>query len=166
MQVVLYYAPITCSMVPYINLTEAGVDFEVQCLNLGKSQQLSPEYVKINPKHKVPLLVIDGRPLSENVAIHAWIVHHFPESRLQPEDTWEQCQALSMMSWFASGIHPFLTRINYPSKVSSAEGTANNVKAIAKEFLLENFAIADQTLHNRDYLFGDYTGPDAHLFGA
>ena len=151
-------------MVPYINLTEAGVDFEVRCINLAKGQQLSPEYVKINPKHKVPLLIIDGRSLSENVAIHAWIASQFPQSGLQPEDPWEQCQALSIMSWFASGIHPFLTRINNPSKVSSVVGAADSVKAIAKEFLFENFIIADQILHERDYLFGDYTGPDAHLF--
>ena len=164
MEIILYYAPVTCSMVPFINLTEADVNFEVRRINLAKGQQLSPEYMKINPKHKVPLLVIDGRPLSENVAIHAWIVRHFPQSRLQPEDSWEQCQALSMMSWYASGIHPLLTRINNPSKVCSAEGSADSVKTVARELLLENFTIANQMLHGRNYLFGDYTGPDAHLF--
>jgi len=30
---------------------------------------MSPDYLKVNPKHKVPVLVIDGAPLSENVVI-------------------------------------------------------------------------------------------------
>ncbi len=49
MDIVLYYAPVACSMVPYINLTEAGADFEVRCINLAKGEQLAPEYLKINP---------------------------------------------------------------------------------------------------------------------
>ena len=45
----------------------------MRTLNLRKEQQRSVEYLKLNPKHKVPLLVVDGKPLSENVAIQIWI---------------------------------------------------------------------------------------------
>ena len=72
MKIELYYAPIACSLVPYVTLTEAGAEFEVRPVNLGKGQQMSPEYLKINPKHKVPVLVVDGKILTENVAIHTW----------------------------------------------------------------------------------------------
>ena len=61
MDVVLYYAPNACSLVPYVTLTEAGATFEVKKLNLGKNQQNSADYLKLNPKHKVPLLIVDGR---------------------------------------------------------------------------------------------------------
>ena len=67
MEIVLYYAPDACSLVPYVTLTEANASFEVRNLNLRKDDQKSDEYLKLNPKHKVPLLVVDGRPLSENV---------------------------------------------------------------------------------------------------
>ena len=73
MEILLYYAPIACSLVPYVTLTEANVNFEVRTVNLRKEQQKSADYLKLNPKHKVPLLVVDGRPLSENVAIQIWI---------------------------------------------------------------------------------------------
>ena len=53
-----------------LNLTEAGADFEVIPVNMGKGQQNSPDYLKLNPKHKVPVLVIDGEPLTENVVIN------------------------------------------------------------------------------------------------
>ena len=61
--------PITCALAPYITLTEAGAKFEVRPLNFRRGQHTSPEYLKINPKHKVPLLIVDGRVLSESVAI-------------------------------------------------------------------------------------------------
>ena len=64
MEIVLYYAPITCALVPYITLTEANAEFEVRPLNFRKQQQRSAGYMKLTPKHKVPLLVIDGKPLT------------------------------------------------------------------------------------------------------
>ena len=82
MQLILYYAPNACSLVPYVTLTEAGAPFEVQPLNFRKSQHMTPEYVRLNPKHKV--LVIDGAPLTENVAIQIWIARHFPAAKLLP----------------------------------------------------------------------------------
>ena len=45
MEIVLYYAPITCALAPYITLTEAGAKFEVRPLNFRKGQQNSPEYL-------------------------------------------------------------------------------------------------------------------------
>src|SRR4051812_30456164 len=106
MNLVLYYAPNACSLVPYVTLTEAGASFEVKKLNLGKDQQKSPDYLKLNPKHKVPLLIVDGRTLTENVAIQLWIARAFPGARLMPSDPWQELQAVSILAWCASGIHP------------------------------------------------------------
>ena len=54
MKIALYYAPNTCALAPYVTLTEAGANFEVRALNYRKRENFSPEYLKINPKHKVP----------------------------------------------------------------------------------------------------------------
>ena len=88
MQLILYYAPNACSLVPYVTLTEAGAPFEVQPLNFRKSQHMTPEYLRLNPKHKVPVLVIDGAPLTENVAIQIWIARHFPAAKLLGESSY------------------------------------------------------------------------------
>jgi glutathione S-transferase len=61
-----------------VTLTEAGADFEVRNINLRKGQQSSPDYLKLNPKHKVPVLMVDGQVLTENVAIQLWIARNFP----------------------------------------------------------------------------------------
>ena len=52
MQLILYYAPNACSLVPYVTLTEAGAAFEVHPLDFRKSQHMTPEYLRLNPEHK------------------------------------------------------------------------------------------------------------------
>jgi glutathione S-transferase len=164
MNIVLYYAPITCALAPYIALTEAGADFEVRPLNLRKDQQHSVEYLKLNPKHKVPVLVVDGNVLTESAAIQTWIARTFPQAKLLPNDPWQELKALSLMSWCSSGIHPFLARINSPPKVCDLANTADSVRRLAQAQLAENFQIADDLLAGREFFFDHFTAPDAHFF--
>ncbi len=164
MKIVLYYAPHTCALAPYITLTEAGADFSVETVNLRTKQQFTPAYLKVNPKHKVPALAVDGRILTENVAIHPWVARQFPEAKLFPTDPWDELQALSLHSWVSGGIHPYLARVNNPAKVCDAPGSEASVVANASEAIYDNFGIADEMLAGRDYFFGDFTTPDAHFF--
>jgi glutathione S-transferase len=164
MDIVLYYAPVTCALAPYVTLTEAGANFEVRTLNFRKNQQNSPEYLKINPKHKVPLLIVDGKVLSESIAIQTWIARTFPQAGLLPTEPWQELQAMSIMSWCSGGIHPFLTRINSPPKVCDVPGTEDSVKRLATANLMELFKVADDMLAGRDYFFDRFTAPDVHFF--
>ncbi len=164
MNIKLYYAPITCALAPYVTLTEAGAEFEVEALDFKKEQHKSPEYLAINPKHKVPLLIVDGRKLTENVAIHQWVARTFPEAQILPEDPWLELQAVSMLSWCSGGIHPFLSRINAPSRVCQLREAADDIRRAAAEAIYENFEIADRLLDGRDHFFDHFTAPDAHFF--
>jgi len=164
MEISLYYAPTTCALAPYITLTEAGAEFEVRPLNFRKGQQTSPDYLKINPKHKVPVLIVDGRILSESVAIQTWIARTFPQAKLLPTDSWLELQAISLMSWCSAGIHPFLSRINSPSRVCDVPGTEASVRKIAAANLVELLTIADDLLAGRQFFFDHFTAPDAHFF--
>ena len=164
MEIVLYYAPIACSLVPYVTLTEANAGFEIRTINLRKEQQKSADYLKLNPKHKVPLLVVDGKALSENVAIQIWIARNFPKAKLLPIDPWQELQAISTLSWCSSGIHPYLARINSPSKVCDVPDTGESVRKMAVGPLFENYKIADSMLAGREYFFDHFTAADAHFF--
>ena len=164
MEILLYYAPIACSLVPYVTLTEANANFEVRTINLRKEQQKSADYLKLNPKHKVPLLVVDGKTLSENVAIQIWIARNFPKAKLLPADSWQELQAISILSWCSSGIHPYLARINSPSKVCDLPDTGESVRKMAVGPLFENYKIADGMLAEREYFFDHFTAADAHFF--
>jgi glutathione S-transferase len=164
MQLILYYAPNACSLVPYVTLTEAGAPFEVRPLNFRKSQHMAPEYFQLNPKHKVPLLVIDGQRLTENVAIQIWIARNFPTAKLLPTDPMQELQAISLLAWCASGIHPFLSRINSPARVCDVPGAEESVRRLAAQQLLENYKIAEDMLAGRDWFFEHFTAVDAHFF--
>ena len=164
MKIILYYAPNTCALAPYVTLTEAGADFEVRPLDFRKRQHFSPEYLKINPKHKVPAFVVDGKILTENVAIHQWVHRTFPDAKILPADPWDELKAVSLLAWCSSGIHPYLTRINNPPKVCDATGASDSVIKIATDTLFENFRIADDMLARREYFFDHFTAPDAHFF--
>ena len=164
MKLQLYYAPVACSMVPYINLTEAGADFDVIPVNMGKGQQHTPEYLRLNPKHKVPVLVIDGELLTENVAINIWIARNFPQAKLLPADPTKEIKAISLMAWFASGIHPALTPNNSPKRYCDMPGSEDSVKQCAQKLLDENFKIADGLLAGREWFFDHFTAPDSYFF--
>ncbi|WP_323765801.1 glutathione S-transferase family protein [Marinovum sp.] len=164
MKLDLFYAPVACSLVPFLLLEEAGASFEVHVLNLRAGEQSAPAYLSLNPKHKVPLLLVDGVPLSENLAIQTWIARSFPEARLLPGETWGDCQALSLLSWFASGFHPHLSRINQPAKYCGAGCTPGQVTEIATQQLAARFRIAEDLLAGTTWFFDRFTAPDAYFF--
>ena len=164
MDIILYYAPNTCALAPYVTLTEAGAAFEVRPLNFRKGQNKSPAYLALNPKHKVPLLIVDGKPLTESPAIQLWIARHFPQARLLPSDPWQELQALSIMAWCSSGIHPYLSRINSPARVCDLPNAEESVVRAARELLFEAYKIADDLLAGREFFFDHFTAADAHFF--
>jgi glutathione S-transferase len=65
----LYLSPGFSSMAPHIALHEIGVDFESRWISFAKREQYAPESLALNPEGKVPILLVDGRPLTEVAAI-------------------------------------------------------------------------------------------------
>lgn len=164
MKLTLYYAPKTCALVPYVTLTEAGADFDVVNVNSRTGQLKTPEFLAVNPKHKVPVLVIDGEPLTENVAIQIWIARQFPHANLLPRDPKKEIKAISLMAWFASTIHPHMTPNARPENYCDLPGSEESVKRVGNRMLFEDFAIADGLLAGREFFFDHFTAPDAYFF--
>ena len=164
MKLTLAYCPVACSMVPYILLTEAGAEFETLPVNLSRNENNSPAYLRINPKGKVPALIIDGAPLTENVAIQIWIARNYRQARLLPEDPMEYVRAISVMAWCAAGIHPKLTQQARPERYCDLEGAAANVRAHGLHSMLELFEIAENMLAGREWFFDEFSCADAYFF--
>ena len=164
MKLTLHYAPQTCALVPYVTLTEAGADFEVRNLNSRKGDNHRPEFLALNPKHKVPVLVIDGEPLTENVAIQIWIHRRFPAAKLLPADPGEEIKAISLMVFCASGIHPHLTPNARPQNYCDLPGSEESVKRVANKLLIEDFQIVEGLLAGREWAFAHFTAVDAYFF--
>ena len=69
----LYYATNTCALASHIALEEAGADYETHWIDFGAAEQTKPDYLKINPKARVPALATERGVLTENPAILAYI---------------------------------------------------------------------------------------------
>lgn len=163
MKLVLYYFPITCSMVPYINLLEAGAEFEVSVVNVKRGEHMQENFLRLNPKRKVPVLAIDGQPLTENVAIQIWIARNFPQAKLLPAQ-FDEYKAISLMAWFASGIHPSLTPNFLPQRYCDVPGTEDAVRRCAQTLLHGHFEVANKLLEGREFFFDHYTAADGYFF--
>jgi glutathione S-transferase len=75
-----------------------------------------------------------------------------------------EIHAISLMAWCASGIHPFLSRINSPARVCNLPGAEESVRQLAVEQLFEQYKIADEKLAAREWFFDQFTAVDAHFF--
>ena len=164
MTLTLTYAPIACSLVPYILLTEAGAAFDTQAVNLGAGEHHGAEYLRLNPKGKVPALIIDGQVLTENVAIQIWIARQFPQAQLLPADPLDYMRAISVMAWCAAGIHPKLTQQQRPERYCDLPGSADNVRAHGSHSLFELYDIAEGMLAGREWFFDRFSCADAYFY--
>ncbi len=164
MKITLYHSPGACSVAPYISLLEAGADFDVTIVSLKQNQQFTEEYATLNPKRKVPYLVVDGKGLSENVAIQSWIAETFPDAGLLPSDSWDHKQAISYMGWFGSGMHPHITRHFKTGKFCALPEAEADIKARAKTMLFEQLQLVDDVLAGRTWFFDHFTACDAYFF--
>ena len=115
----LFVAPNTCARVPTIALEEIGIPFETSLVRTAANQQNSPEFLKLNPKGKVPTILIDGAPLTENVAILNWLAKTYPDAQLFPatSDILETSKQTADLVFFAGTVHPVVTRIAMPMKM-------------------------------------------------
>jgi glutathione S-transferase len=81
-----FFGPQSCALASHIALEEAGADYEAVRLDLKAGDQRKPEYLKVNPKGRVPALVTERGILTENPAILAYIAQTHPEKKLAPLD--------------------------------------------------------------------------------
>jgi glutathione S-transferase len=82
----LFYATNTCALASHIALEEAGADYETRWIDFAAAEQTKPEYLKINPKGRVPALMTGRGVLTETPAILAFIAQSHPEAGLAPVD--------------------------------------------------------------------------------
>ncbi len=161
----LYWSPGSCARVPFVALEHAGAPFQLHVLNRYLGDHQTPEYRAINPKEKVPSIVFDGHPITENPVIQRVLARTFPEANLLPTgDEQMVIDAMSMMAWFASGIQPAVARQRFPGTFSDGdEGCFERIRLVARKELEKAFMILEARLADRDWLFGEWSIIDAYM---
>lgn len=164
----LYVAPGSCARVPTIALEEIGTPFETELVRTAKGQQKTPEYLRVNPKGKVPVLVVDGVPMTENVAILSYLNRTFPDAGLLPvpQDDFAACQQIADLAYFSGTVHPHVTRIAMPMKfVPDAEQSYETVRPQGTKDMQPVMGLINERLSDRPWWYGDnWSILDGYLF--
>jgi glutathione S-transferase len=102
----LFYSPQSCALAPHIALEEAGAAYEAVRVDFTRAEQRGAEYLKVNPKGRVPALSTDRGVLTENPAILFYIAQTHPEARLAPlDDPFETARIQSFNSYLCATVH-------------------------------------------------------------
>ena len=151
----LYWAPGACSFVPHVGLEAAKAEFEPKLVKLHKGEHRTPAYLAMNPNGQVPVLVVDGKPLTQIVAICDFLDRRFPEGNLLPKDPWERSQALSQLAWMNSTPHTTATRFFFPERYADSEAARAEVKKRATGDFRGYLERIQSTLHGKSFWFRD-----------
>ena len=155
----LYWAPGACSFVPHVGLEAAKAEFEPKLVRLHKGEHHTPAYLAMNPNGQVPVLIVEGKPLTQIVAICDYLDRRFPEAQLLPAGPWERSEALSQLAWMNSTPHTTATRFFFPERYAESEGARAEVKKRATEDFRGYLERLQNTLTGRSFWFRD-----AYLF--
>ena len=102
----LFYSPNTCSLASHIVLEEIGVDYEARRVDFSANAQRSPDYLALNPKGRVPVLVSERGVLTETPAILAFLAQSFPQAGLAPlDDPFAFAELQAFNSYICSTLH-------------------------------------------------------------
>jgi glutathione S-transferase len=158
----LFYAPGACSMAPHIVLEEGGEKYEAKRMDLAKGEQKSAEYMKIHPLGRVPALKLDdGSPLTENTAILPFLGKRFG---LWPSDPVKEAQALSLIGFFASSVHPANAHVGRPERYTEDKSAFAGLQAMGRKTYHEYMKQIDGMYARREWLSDKYSVLDPYAF--
>ncbi len=162
----LYYMNNACSLGIHFLLTEIGKPFEIEKVDFMESAQYKPEFVKLNPKSKVPLLQLDdGQVISEFPAIAYYLARANPETKLLPADILGEARTLELLDYLIATVHMRgFTRIYRPEAFSPTPEDKEKVQAAGRKFVETGFSILEPVLGNQDYILGDFSIVESALF--
>lgn len=81
-----HFAMSNCSQRVRLSLEEKGVSWTSHHIDLSKCENATPEFVAINPKGVVPVLIHDGRTIVESNDIIRYVDEYFDGPSLSPDN--------------------------------------------------------------------------------
>lgn len=141
-----------------ILLEELGVAYNVHAINIGQGDQKTPEFLKIGPNNKIPVIVDTdtGVSIMETGAIMIYLAEK--HGKFLPTDPLKKIEVIEWLMWQMGGLGPMLGQAHHflhfnPGKASYAEERfATEVKRLygvlntrleGREFICDEYSIAD-----------------------
>jgi glutathione S-transferase len=166
MTLTFYYSPMSTASITELMIEELGVPCEKVRVHFDKGDTKQPAFLALNPNGKVPLIVHDGTPIWESVAITMYLGELFGVDRqLYPAPGPARGVAMKWLVWCGVTLGDAVSRWTRntlewtPAEQHNAAAAAAALKEIAGCLRILDTALAD-----RPFLVGDaYTLADGHL---
>ena len=161
-----FFGPHSCALASHIALEEAAADYDAVRLNLAAGDQKKPEFLKINPKARVPALVTDRGVLTENPAILAYIAQTFPKAKLAPlDDPFAFAQVQSFNSYLCSTVHVAHAHKGRGARWASEESSFADMKRMVPKSVSAAVELIEKGMLKGPWVMGEqYTVCDPYLY--
>jgi GST-like protein len=138
-----------------IALEEIGLPYEAVKVDLQAGEQLRPDFLALNPNHKIPVIDDDGLVIWESGAI---LLHLAEKSgKLLPRDPKGRMAAIQYAFFQTGGLGPNLGRLGAQLRRPEAERNAEMVQIFSDE-VKRLLGVLDRILSDgREYLAGEYS---------
>jgi len=140
-----------------IALNLKGVAYEQRDVMLLENQQRSPEHLARNPQGLVPALEVDGKVITQSLAIIEWLDSRYPEPRLIPADPDARAAAIARALVVAADIHP-LNNLRVMRRLKSMGVDEAGRNDWTRHWIAEGFAALEAMAGDAPFLGGDAPG--------
>lgn len=147
----LYYSPGACSMAIHVALNECNQPVTLEKVDL---QNRTPEFLKVNPRGQVPVLVDDGQIIYEGAAqlIHILEKHNNP---LLPKGEPSRTNALQWLMYCNASLHPAYARVFFLMRNGPNDATKDALFDVAVKMINKMWEQVEDRLSQSPYLAGD-----------
>lgn len=162
----LYYAPNTCSLASHIALEDTGAEYELRRIDFRTTEQQSTDYLRINPKARVPALATSRGVLTETPAMLVFIAQSYPGAKLAPlEDPFAFAELQSFNSYLCSTVHVAHAHRMRGYRWADEQTSFADMKRKVPQSVGGCFALIEGILLKGPWVMGDrYTIADPYLF--
>jgi glutathione S-transferase len=102
-----------CCQKVRITMREKGLAWQSVEIDLFRSEQYDPEYLKLNPKGVVPTIIHDGKAVIESTLICEYLDEMFPNPPLVPDDPWLRSKMRIWSKLVDEGLHEGIGEISF-----------------------------------------------------
>lgn len=161
-QLILYYSLGACSLAAHVALHEWGAPFDARRVTIAKAEHQTPEYLALNPRARVPTLVIDGKPVTELSGLLTWIGQ---QSGLYPKaGTLEAAKCGEWLGWMTSVVHIAFALIWRGERFADDEALHPALRQRGYDLVGGYFDEIDTTVGKSRYVLGDqFTVADCNI---
>jgi glutathione S-transferase len=155
MKMKLYEFGPTRSMRARWTLQELGVDFEPVRVNLLAGEHQRPQFLRINPAGKIPVLVDGDLVLTESVAIVLYLAEKYSDKGLLPAGVAERAHVNRWLLFAVTELEQPLWRIVRHTRLYPEEQRLPQDVAIASREFKEMAAVLAEHMRGREFVAGD-----------